>query len=227
MPKSGISIIMVVLLVIIFIILIFTGYYFVASCVQKKTFWDYMTDLQISPCLDDTATPAEEAAAAKADYSERKRERDKEVFHISDQVYTYEQARCKCNSYGAQLATYDQIINAYNEGANWCSYGWSEGQQAYYPTQPSAFYKRLATDPREWYACGDKPGVMGGYFPPNVQFGANCFGIKPAGDLAVPKETPPPTTAQVCAVVGDYDSNHRLRSDEISPFNQNQWSVYG
>ena len=41
--------------------------------------------------------------------------RDREVFNISNQIYTYKQAKCKCETYGAQLATKDQIIDAYNK----------------------------------------------------------------------------------------------------------------
>ena len=37
-----------------------------------------------------------------------------EVFHIANQDYTYEQAKCKCESYNAKLATYNQLVNAYN-----------------------------------------------------------------------------------------------------------------
>lgn len=65
-----------------------------------------------------------------------------QVFHISNQNYTYEDARCKCGSYDAKLATYPQIVEAYNKGAEWCSYGWSEGQTAYYPTQKCNWEKK-------------------------------------------------------------------------------------
>jgi hypothetical protein len=40
---------------------------------------------------------------------------DKEVFHISNQNYTFEQAKCKCESYGAKLATRHNIIDSYNK----------------------------------------------------------------------------------------------------------------
>ena len=51
-----------------------------------------------------------------------------QVFHIANQDYTYNQAKCKCASYNAKLATYSQLVDAHNGGAEWCSYGWSQGQ---------------------------------------------------------------------------------------------------
>ncbi|NBO20084.1 MAG: hypothetical protein EBV03_12865, partial [Proteobacteria bacterium] len=43
----------------------------------------------------------------------------KEVFHISNNLYTYNDAKSICKSYDAELATYEQIENAYNNGAEW------------------------------------------------------------------------------------------------------------
>ena len=47
-----------------------------------------------------------------------------EVFHISDNQFTYDDAPAVCAAYGAQLATLEQIIDSYNHGAEWCGYGW-------------------------------------------------------------------------------------------------------
>ena len=58
-----------------------------------------------------------------------------EVFHISDNKFTYDDAPAVCAAYGGQLATLEQIIHAYNHGAEWCGYGWSAGGMALYPTQ--------------------------------------------------------------------------------------------
>ena len=61
---------------------------------------------------------------------------EKEVlFHIPSNTYTYKQAHDMCKTLNARLATYDEVERAYNNGANWCSYGWSEDQLALFPTQ--------------------------------------------------------------------------------------------
>ena len=40
-----------------------------------------------------------------------------EVFNVSNNAYTYDEAKAVCSIYGAELATYDQIEQAYNNGA--------------------------------------------------------------------------------------------------------------
>ena len=111
---------------------------------------------------------------------------DYEVFNISKDIYTYADAADVCSAYGASLATYDQMESAYNDGAEWCNYGWSDGQMIFYPTQKSTWKKLQQSDTYK-HACG-RPGVNGGYIDnPYAKFGVNCFGKKPppsADDLA-------------------------------------------
>ena len=57
-----------------------------------------------------------------------------EVFNVSRNNYTYDEAKALCKAYGAKLATYNQIEDAYKSGAEWCNYGWSADQMAFYPT---------------------------------------------------------------------------------------------
>ena len=101
-----------------------------------------------------------------------------EVFNISNNLYTYDDAQSICSSYGAKLANYDQIEDAYSKGGEWCNYGWSDGQMAFFPTQKST-WQELQKDPKHKNDCG-RPGVNGGYFAnPYVKFGVNCYGKKP------------------------------------------------
>ena len=103
----------------------------------------------------------------------------KEVFNIKENRYRYEDAEPLCNALGAELATYEQVKDAYERGADWCNYGWVKGQQAIYPTQ-EATYEKLQAGPKDQrQACG-KPGMNGGYFDnPDLRFGVTCFGVKP------------------------------------------------
>ena len=102
----------------------------------------------------------------------------KEVFHITNNKYTYRAAKDACEEYDARLATYDEIERAYNNGANWCSYGWSKDQLALFPTQKQ-LYNELKKIPGHEHDCG-RAGINGGFIDnPNVKFGANCYGIKP------------------------------------------------
>lgn len=101
-----------------------------------------------------------------------------EVFNISNNLYTYDDAQAICSSYDAKLATYDQIEEAYNDGAEWCNYGWSDNQMIYFPTQ-KATWDKLQKTKKHKNDCG-RPGVNGGYMAnPYIKFGVNCFGKKP------------------------------------------------
>lgn len=140
-----------------------------------------------------------------------------QVFHLANQDYTYQQAKCKCASYNAKLANYSQIVDAYNKGAEWCSYGWTEGQAAYYPTQKCNWLKKT---PEERKACG-KPGINGGFFgDPNLKFGINCYGKKPKGKIAKIQDK----DCSYCEVQPDPGANKKLETDQILPFNDKQWS---
>ena len=105
----------------------------------------------------------------------------REVFNISNNKFTYDEAQAICKAYGAELATYDQIESAYNDGAEWCNYGWSANQMAFFPTQKKTWDTLQTTENRK-NACG-RPGVNGGYMAnPAIRFGVNCYGIKPEAD---------------------------------------------
>jgi len=123
----------------------------------------------------------------------------KQVFNVSANKYTYNDAEPLCKALGAQLATYDQVKQAWDEGADWCNYGWIKGQAAVYPTQQTTFDELQggSTDD-ERLACGE-PGVNGGFYDnPELRFGVNCYGDKPAqssNDLRITNENAyPPLT---------------------------------
>jgi len=102
----------------------------------------------------------------------------KQVFNIPGNQYTFTDAKAVCKAYGARLATYEEMEEAYNNGAEWCNYGWSQGQMAYFPTQSKTFNELQKINGHQ-HDCG-RPGINGGFIAnPNVRFGANCYGNKP------------------------------------------------
>lgn len=154
-----------------------------------------------------------------------------EVFNVSNNLYTYEDAQAVCKAYGADLATYDQIENAYNDGAEWCNYGWSDGQMIYFPTQKGTWQK-LQSDPKRKNNCG-RPGINGGYMAnPYIKFGVNCFGKKPkanADDLARMKNSQlTPKTPEDIALDAkvNYWKSNADKMLQLSSFNKNKWSEY-
>jgi hypothetical protein len=104
----------------------------------------------------------------------------KEVFNVSSNKYMYEDAEPLCRALGAELATYDQVKAAFDNGADWCNYGWTKGQLALYPTQKETWDKIQAGPEGQRMSCG-RPGLNGGHFDnPELRFGVNCYGVKPA-----------------------------------------------
>lgn len=152
----------------------------------------------------------------------------KQVFNIPENIYGYEDAKAICKAYGARLATYDEVEESYNSGGEWCNYGWSEGQMALFPTQKKT-YEHLQTVKGHEHDCG-RPGVNGGYMAnPLLQYGVNCYGVKPKmtdEEKILMEETPIyPKTAE--DILMDKRTNYwkeRLDSVIVSPFNKESWA---
>jgi hypothetical protein len=134
------------------------------------------------------------------------------------------------------MATYNEIEKAYQEGAEWCNYGWSEGQMAFFPTQKKT-WDRLQKTKNNKNSCG-RPGVNGGYIDnPYVRFGVNCFGVKPkpsAEDDAALKERkenpdsliPKTDEDRVLEMKVKYWKENGDKILKLSSFNDDKWSAY-
>lgn len=153
---------------------------------------------------------------------------EKQVFNIPDNKYTYEDAKALCKAYDAELASYDQIEKAYNDGGEWCNYGWSKDQMIYYPTQKKTYDKLQKIKGHE-HDCG-RPGINGGYIEnPNARFGVNCYGHKPVMDEMeyerMEETTPYPKTKKEKEFEKKVNSyRNKLNNIIVSPFNKNRWS---
>jgi hypothetical protein len=162
-----------------------------------------------------------------------------EVFNVSNNLYTYDDAKAICKSYDAKLATYEQVEAAYNNGAEWCNYGWSDGQMALFPTQKETWEKLQKLDEgvcdkskKKGNNCG-RPGVNGGYIGnPYVKFGVNCFGKKPSASekdlklMETKKTQVYPKTPQEKALEKkvDYWKNNRDKYLQINAYNTKKWT---
>lgn len=153
----------------------------------------------------------------------------KEVFNIAENRYTYNDAEPLCKAMGAELATYDQVKEAWKQGADWCNYGWVKGQRAVYPTQEETWEKLQSGPEDQRGACGIV-GVNGGYFDnPDLRFGVNCYGSKPAQKehdeqlIAAGKMQPAtPDVIEFNRKVSHYKSN--INEIGVLPFKQNSWN---
>jgi hypothetical protein len=151
----------------------------------------------------------------------------KEVFNIGENKYKYSDAEPLCKAYGAELATYDQVKDAWSKGADWCNYGWVKGQAAVYPTQDATYQKLQAGPEDQRGACGI-PGVNGGYFDnPDLRFGVNCYGAKPGKTDADERAQQKPHAMTNDAIEYDRkvrDYKKKLNEIPLMPFNGNQWA---
>jgi hypothetical protein len=153
----------------------------------------------------------------------------KQVFNVETNKYTYYDAEPLCRSLGAELATYDQVKEAWEKGADWCNYGWVKGQVAIYPIQDETYQKLQTGPPEERGACGDT-GINGGYFDnPEMRFGVNCYGPKGSQSAKAAAEVSAsggyPKTVEFLG----FDKKvkeFKLDADslDVMPFNSEKWS---
>jgi hypothetical protein len=151
-----------------------------------------------------------------------------EVFSVSSNRYTYYDAEPLCKALGAELATYDQVKDAWNKGADWCNYGWVKGQMAVYPTQKETWEKLQSGPEEQRMACGN-PGLNGGFFDnPELRYGVNCYGSKPSQSKHDATQVAKGTPLSPGALEFDKKvSMYRSQADNIGvlPFNNNKWSA--
>lgn len=153
----------------------------------------------------------------------------KQVFHIPGNDYTYDNAESLCKAYGSRLATYDEVEKSYDNGAEWCSYGWSDKQLALFPTQKETWNKLQTIEGHE-NDCG-RAGINGGYIAnQNVKFGANCFGYKPKitdTEMAMMKTEPlyPKTMEDIKEEKQVEYWRRKIPEILVSPFNKSVWSL--
>jgi len=155
-----------------------------------------------------------------------------EVFNIGNNLYNYDDAQMICTSYGARLATYDEIEDSYNNGAEWCNYGWSDGQMIFFPTQKSTWDKlQKGSNPKRKNMCG-RPGVNGGYMEnPHLRFGVNCYGKRPEPS---PEELERMNNGIIPKTPEDLELEKKVNfwkenSDKllkVNAFSKNSWSQY-
>jgi hypothetical protein len=151
-----------------------------------------------------------------------------QVFNIPENDYVYPDAKAICTAYGARLATYKEVEDAYNKGAEWCNYGWSDGQMALFPTQQKTYDELQKIEGHE-NDCG-RPGINGGYMSnPALRFGVNCYGYKPRmtpeeEDLMATQPIYPKTEKDIAMENRVNYWKDKLTEILVSPFNHERWS---
>ena len=158
----------------------------------------------------------EKADTQNQSQSQSQSQNQLQTFHVPGQ-YTYTDAKALCRAYGGNLANIQQMMDAYEAGAEWCDYGWSDDHMALYPTQLKTWKNYNETELHK-KDCG-RPGVNGGYNMNLKQLlGANCHAKKPPqkGEIQ-----PPPFPANPLD-----EKTNAYKSDlpNVSPFNYEKWN---
>ena len=159
--------------------------------------------------------------------SSSSQEPKKQVYNVSQNSFTYKEAPAVCKALGGELASLEQLADAYRSGADWCNYGWTQGQMAFYPTQKATWEKlQKNTTAERRNMCG-KPQLNGGYFDnPNLRFGVNCYGIKPSprGKERIKSSFVSDADAELNIMINKFKTDLDNELITLKPFNQDKWS---
>lgn len=195
---------------------------------------DFNIKAEINDLFDDKLTDLNIFAMDNSDDKDKDKDKndkdascnasdDGEVFHVQSNTYSYDDAKGVCELFGSRLATYEEVERAYQNGANWCSYGWSDEQLALFPIQKS-LYNELKTIPGHKNDCG-RPGVNGGYIEDSTtKFGVNCYGKKP---YMTDKEEDFMKNYTYTPAMSPEDQNkinNTINNILIAPFSKDKWS---
>lgn len=177
-----------IIYILYFLIILFIVY---LSRKTKEKFEDSSAD---DECIDEdnkvVKLPKPPKPSKKAKYTDKK-----EVFLVYNK-YTYDEAQKICKLYSGRLATESDLEKAFNNGANWCNWGWLEGKKIAYPVQEK--YWEQVEKVHKGH-CGPTAGINKiSNIDPSKKYSVNCYGIKPRkskkdllldDDILKPKKT--------------------------------------
>lgn len=238
--SKGPSTVHILLMISALVIIVLFGVFWRQVSAGARVAYDKLRSLlgasSEPPQMEQTSPPVTEKPEAPQDNTvhetslvEKVLPGRQQVFNISKNSYTYYDAEPLCKALGAELATYEQVKQAYAQGADWCNYGWTKGQMAVYPTQQDTWEKLQSGPEDQRNSCG-RPGLNGGFFDnPELRFGVNCYGVKPeqkdhdatavASGVGAPLS---PGALEVDKKVAKYRGE--ANSIAILPWNTQNWS---
>jgi hypothetical protein len=148
-----------------------------ATCSKTKAFQPKilpppaLDDLSLAPstessitCSTNKSKVSQPEVKSGADYYYLNNPKESGVYHIFQNAYTFKEAQQECAKRAGTLANPNQLKNAYDAGANWCSWGWTSDGDAYMPNR----------DPR----CNKKTGLINAkQVDKSMKLGVNCYGV--------------------------------------------------
>jgi len=228
LPYIFVGIILVLTLIVVFYKYIMFGFNTIYDSVRGLFVSNNRATPEDTIPITDAPEAPQDTVPDRSTLTEKVLPGRNEVFNVSQNRFTYYDAEPLCKALGAELATYDQVKEAWDKGADWCNYGWVKGQVASYPTQ-NATWEKLQQGPEEQRGTCGRPGVNGGFFDnPELRFGVNCYGSKPPQSQHDAKIISKGNNEPMTPGMLDYDkkvAHFRSEADHIgiSPFNSTTW----
>ena len=171
--------------------------------------------------MSEKAETVEVKTDQKKEIVEVKTDQKKEVFLVSNNIFSKSDSSNVCKGiFDSDSATKEQINDSFNNGANWCNYGWTSNGEAYYPLQSETNNS----------TCKGSIGLNGGIMADNnYTLGVLCYGVKPDEknytDLTKIKRD-----SSLCDADQKLLDNYRKKLEngaiKIAPFNDKSWSRY-
>jgi hypothetical protein len=143
----------------------------------------------------------------------------KEVYLVNNNIFSKSEVPKVCKAlFNGTAATKEQLNESYNNGANWCNYGWDNDGEAYYPLQ----------DDTNNSSCEGSKGLNGGKMPTgDIKLGALCYGVKPEdckySNLTKIKQDSSFSEGDLI-MLENYRKKLANGGIKITPFNNNAWS---
>jgi hypothetical protein len=157
----------------------------------------------------------------KTERVEVKTDEKKEVFLVSNNIFSKSDSSKVCKGiFNSDVATKEQLNDSFNNGANWCNYGWTSEGEAYYPLQNETNNT----------TCKGGTGLNGGIMAHNnYSLGVLCYGVKPNEqnytDLIKIKRDSALSDADQ-KLLENYHKKLENGTIKIAPFNDKSWSRY-
>ena len=117
-----------------------------------------------------------------------------EVYVTNRNIWSYDDAEAVCKLQGGELASYEQLVEAAKDGANWCNLGWVKSDTsnpddpykfAHFPVQRQHFNEVKKSNNKD--ICGpiwndkyqdEQYSIQGGAYNKNKLLAVNCYGPK-------------------------------------------------
>lgn len=146
--------------------------------------------------------------------------KQEEVFLVKSNIFNKDESNKVCKAlFNSRAATREELNADYNNGANWCNYGWTMDGSAYYPLQNNS----------DTPMCVGSKGLNGGALDGAPKLGITCYGTKPSEKeyTSLDKIYRDSSIAEAdITMLEKYREMMSAGKIKVAPFNDKVWSRY-